>query len=236
MRRHGFSLLELLLASVLLGGLLLVVLALESSSAALRERERARGRLADELSLTATVLAREFYTVGYRLTGQALVLNPNAQGDQVQGWFFCETGMEEICGESLGEVRGTGYGASGGVLRWGACTEAGCAPTLNNPVLGGDEVRVEAFRVAYLEGATWKRGAQTVSLGAQGASPKVKALAFYLLASVPVRGGAPAFTPGSTLDYPPGLSSSLLALPPTTEENRLYGERLWIVQTPNLAR
>ena len=60
MRRYGFSLLELLLASALLGSLFLVVLALENSSATLRERERARGRLADELSLTALALARSF--------------------------------------------------------------------------------------------------------------------------------------------------------------------------------
>lgn len=116
MRRHGFSLLELLLASVLMGSLLLVVLALENSSATLRERERARGRLADELSLTATVLARELYTVGYRLTGQALVLSPSSQGDGVQGWFLCEAGMEEICGESMGEVRGTGYEVNQGLF------------------------------------------------------------------------------------------------------------------------
>ncbi|MGC8877111.1 prepilin-type N-terminal cleavage/methylation domain-containing protein [Thermus sp.] len=236
MRRQGFSLLELLLASVLMGSLFLVVLALGNSSITLRERERARGRLADELSLTATVLARELYTVGYRLTGQALALSPDSQGDSLQGWFLCEAGMEELCGESLGQIRGTGYAVDQGALRWGACTGAGCAPSPDNPVLGGDEVRVEAFRVAYLEGDAWKRQAQAVNLGQEGASPKVSALALYLLASAPVRGGAPAFTPGSTLIYPPGLSPSLLELPAVANDGRLRAEKLWIVQTPNLAR
>ena len=236
MRRHGFSLLELLLASVLLGSLFLVVLALENSSATLRERERARGRLADELSLTALALAREFYTVGYRLTGQALVLSLSPEGDGLTGWFLCEAGMEEVCGESLGQVRGTGYGVSQGALRWGACTGAGCSPSPTNPILGGDEIQVEAFRVAYLEGGTWKRQAQAVNLAPEGATPKVSALALYLLASIPVRGGAPTFTPGSTLSYPPGLSPGLLNLPPAAGDGRLRAEKLWLVQTPNLAR
>lgn len=102
MRRHGFSLLELLLASVLMGSLLLVVLALENSSATLRERERARGRLADELSLTATVLARELYTVGYRLTGQALVLSPSSQGDGVQGGSCAKRVWRRSVGKAWG--------------------------------------------------------------------------------------------------------------------------------------
>ena len=174
--------------------------------------------------------------MGYRLTGQALVLSPSSQGDGVQGWFLCEAGMEEICGESMGEVRGTGYEVNQGALRWGACKGEGCAPLPNNPVLGGDEVQVEAVRVAYLEGGTWKRQAQAVNLRPEGASPKVSALALYLLASVPVRGGAPAFTPGSTLSYPPGLTSSLLELPGAPNDGRLRAEKLWIVQTPNLAR
>ncbi len=90
--------------------------------------------------------------------------------------------------------------------------------------------------MAYLEGGTWKRQAQAVNLAPEGATPKVSALALYLLASVPVRGGAPAFTPGSTLSYPPGLSPGLLQLPAATNDGRLWAEKLWIVQTPNLAR
>lgn len=74
-------------------------------------------------------------------------------------------------------------------------------------------MQVEAFRVAYLEGGTWKRQAQAVNLRPEGASPKVSALALYLLASVPVRGGAPAFTPGSTLSYPLGLPPAFWNFP-----------------------
>ncbi len=237
MRKPGFTLLELLIALAILGLLLTAVLGFTASTGRVERGARARALLAEDLSLAATVLAREAYLAGYRVQGEGASL----AGGRLLFRFLCEKseegeegkkGMEAYCSQgSMGKVRTVGYEVRGGTLYWGTCHDPGCAPAINNPVMDG----VEAFLFAYQAGGGWTASPVTVSLGAGGATPRVQALAFYLLARAPVRTGAPAFTPGSAVEWPPGLRS-VFPLPTPPADGHPRAERLVVVQTPNLAR
>ncbi|GBD18237.1 MAG: prepilin-type N-terminal cleavage/methylation domain-containing protein [Thermus sp.] len=235
-RNHGFSLVELLVALAILGLLLGAVLAFTQSSSRLERGQRALALLAEDLSLTATVLAREVYLAGYQMqAGNPLVVQG---GNTLTLRFFCEGGMEIFCSTAtMNQVRTVQYKLDGGTLYWGVCPGVTCTPTATHPVLDG----VLHFRIAYLSGGNWSATDLTVNAGPQGTNPKVEALALYLLVQSPLRTGARGFTPGDTIAWttvPNGNSlKAQLDLPSSAGgDGRPVAERLVLVQTPNLMR
>lgn len=249
-RKGGFTLVEVLVALAILGLLLGVVLALTQGSARLERNQRALALLAEDLSLTATVLAREVYLAGYKVSsGTPLALTTTSGSDEIRLLFFCDpknptdpkdTGMEIYCStDTINAVRRVGYRLADGTLYWGACKDSNCTNfQMNHPVMEG----VEAFRVAYRSGGNWSRDTLTVSAGTSGNNPKVEMVAIYLLARSPLRTGASRFTPGSTVEWstaPDGASlQGVLGLGSLTPSNDGHprAERLVVVQTPNLMR
>lgn len=234
--RLGFTLLEILVALAILGILLGAVLAFTQSSSRLERGQRALALLAEDLSLTATVLAREVYLAGYQIqAGNPLVVQG---GNTLTLRFFCEGGMEIFCSTAtMNQVRTVRYKRDGGTLYWGVCPGVICTPTTTHPVLDG----VLHFRIAYLSGGNWSTTDLTVNAGPQGTNPKVEALALYLLVQSPLHTGAGSFTPGYTIAWntvPNGNSlKAQLDLPSSAGgDGKPVAERLVLVQTPNLMR
>lgn len=232
---QGFSLLELLVSLGILGLLLGAVMAFTESSTRLERKQRALAVLAEDLSLTATVLAREVYMAGYRVSsGTALAIN--GAGTTLTLRFFCEPGMEIYCStSSMGKVRTVQYILQGSTLYWGTCDGTSCTPTSTHPVLDG----VLHFRLAYRSRGSWGSSSLQVDTGTNGPSPKVEALALYLLVQSPLDTGAGSFTPGSTVAWngiPDGESLKReLNLPSSAgEEGKPVAEKLVVVMTPNL--
>jgi len=92
-------------------------------------------------------------------------------------------------------------------------------------------VEVVHYRVAYLSGGTWTR-ANLNSLPQEG----IESLAVYVLARVPSQREG-QFRPGQEVHWPSGLGLSALGLDGGTLSGRwVWGERLVLVQTPNLKR
>ncbi len=234
----GFSLIELLVALAILGLLLGVVLGFTQTSSRLEKRQRALALLAEDLSLTATVLAREVYLAGFRLqTGEALEIS-GGESPTLTIRFFCEPGMELYCPTtSMNSTRSVSYKLQSSTLYWGACSGESCTPAANNPVLEG----VLAFRIAYRSGASWSKSPVVVNTSATGATPRIQAVAIYLLAQSPLRIGGTHLTPGSTVTWNTlldgnNLRSTLLESVNSPNNNYPLAERLVVIQAPNLSQ
>ncbi|MDM7324170.1 MAG: prepilin-type N-terminal cleavage/methylation domain-containing protein [Thermus sp.] len=234
----GFSLIELLVALTILGLLLGVVLGFTQTSSRLEKRQRALALLAEDLSLTATVLAREVYLAGFRLqTGNALEISGNGS-PTLTIRFFCEPGMELYCPTtSMNSTRSVSYRLQSSTLYWGACSGENCQPTADNPVSEG----VLVFRIAFHSGAGWSKSPVVVNTSVTGATPRIQAVAIYLLVQSPLRVGGTRFTPGSTVTWdtvPDGstLESILVSGIDSLNDNYPLAERLVVIQTPNLSQ
>ena len=225
MRRAGFTLVELLVSTAILGAVLAVVLASTAASGALQREERARSSLEDALSLFATVFAREVYPTGYRVSASGtalLALEVSDTGDALEGRYLCEAGMRHLC-EGAGSVVQYTYRLKEGVVEWG--DGSGYYPAL------GGEFQVEAFRLAHRRGGSWERSPLTLKVGD---GERVQALALYVLASFPSKRST-AFTPGSAVTWPEGLSLDTFGVGGAPLEGaRVWAERLVVVPVPNL--
>jgi hypothetical protein len=227
MKRSGLTLIELLIVlfflAVLLGALAQVLV----DSRVAQEEASRRATLSDALSLFASILSRELYLTGYGVGEGAISIDLGQE--RLRGAYLCE--MEAYCfGTGRHEFA---YWREGGQVLWSACDGSpGCDLPQGEPVFGGESgVEVVHYRVAYLSGGTWTR-ADLTSLPQGG----IESLAVYVLARVPSRREG-QFRPGQGVDWPSGLGLSTLGLDGGTLSGRwVWGERLVLVQTPNLKR
>jgi prepilin-type N-terminal cleavage/methylation domain-containing protein len=229
MKRSGFTLIELLIVLSLLGVLLGALAQVLVDSRVAQEEASRRASLSDALSLFASILSRELYLTGYGVGEGAISIDLGQE--RVRGAYLCESEMEAYCfGTGRHEFA---YWREGGQILWSACDGSpGCALPQGEPVFGGESgVEVVHYRLAYLSGGTWTR-ANLTSLPQGG----IESLAVYVLARVPSRSER-QFRPGQGVDWPSGLSLSTLGLDGGTLSGRwVWGERLVLVQTPNLKR
>jgi prepilin-type N-terminal cleavage/methylation domain-containing protein len=229
MKRSGFTLIELLIALSLLGVLLVALAQVLVDSRVAQEEASRRATLSDALSLFASILSRELYLTGYGVGGGAISIDLGQE--RLRGAYLCESEMEAYCfGTGRHEFA---YWREGGRILWSACDGSpGCDLPQGEPVFGGESgVEVVHYRLAYLSGGAWTRGNLT-SLPQGG----IESLAVYVLARVPSRREG-QFRPGQGVDWPSGLGLSTLGLDGTTLSGRwVWGERLVLVQTPNLKR
>jgi prepilin-type N-terminal cleavage/methylation domain-containing protein len=229
MKRSGFTLIELLIALSLLGVLLVALAQVLVDSRAAQEEASRRATLNDALSLFASILSRELYLTGYGVGGGAISIDLGQE--RLRGAYLCESEMEAYCfGTGRHEFA---YWREGGRILWSACDGSpGCDLPQGEPVFGGEGgVEVVHYRLAYLSGGTWTR-ADLTSLPQGG----IESLAVYVLARVPSRREG-LFRPGQGVDWPSGLGLSTLGLDGGTLSGRwVWGERLVLVQTPNLKR
>ena len=229
MKRSGFTLIELLIALSLLGVFLGALAQVLVDSRAAQEQASRRASLSDALSLFASILSRELYLAGYGVEEGAISIDLDQE--RLRGTYLCEPEMEAYCfGTGRHEFA---YWREGGRILWSACDGSpGCDLPQGEPVFGGESgVEVVHYRLAYLSGGTWTR-ADLTSLPQGG----IESLAVYVLARVPFRREG-QFRPGQGVDWPSGLGLSTLGLDGGTLSGRwVWGERLVLVQTPNLRR
>jgi prepilin-type N-terminal cleavage/methylation domain-containing protein len=229
MKRSGFTLIELLIAFSLLGVFLGALAQVLVGSKVAQEEASKRAALSDALSLFASILSRELYLAGYEVEEGAISIDLDQE--RLRGTYLCEPEMEAYCFRTGRHE--FAYWREGGRILWSACDGSpGCALPQGEPVLGGEGgVEVLHYRLAYLSEGTWTR-ANLTSLPQGG----IESLAVYVLARVPSRGEG-QFRPGQGVDWPSGLSLSTLGLDGGTLSGRwVWGERLILVQTPNLKR
>lgn len=229
MKRGGFTLIELLIALSLLGVLLGALAQVLVNSRVAQEEASRRASLSDALSLFASILSREFYLAGYGLGEGAISIDLGQE--RLRGAYLCESEMEAYCFQAGRHE--FAYWREGGRILWSACGGSpGCALPQGEPVFGGEGgVEVVHYRLAYLSRGTWAR-ANLNSLPQGG----IESLAAYVLARAPSRREG-RFRPGQGVDWPSGLSLSTLGLDGGTLSGRwVWGERLVLVQTPNLKR
>jgi prepilin-type N-terminal cleavage/methylation domain-containing protein len=229
MKRSGFTLIELLIVLSLLGVLLGALAQVLASSRVAQEEASRRATLSDALSLFASILSRELYLTGYGVGEGAISIDLGQE--RLRGAYLCESEMEAYCFRTGRHE--FAYWREGGRIFWSACDGSpGCALPQGEPILGGEGgVEVVHYRLAHLSGGTWTR-ANLTSLPQGG----IESLAVYVLARVPSRGEG-RFRPGQEVHWPSGLSLSTLGLDGTTLSGRwVWGERLILVQTPNLKR
>jgi prepilin-type N-terminal cleavage/methylation domain-containing protein len=229
MKRSGFTLIELLIVLSLLGVLLGALAEVLVNSRVAQEEASRRASLSDALSLFASILSRELYLTGYGVAEGAISIDLGQE--RLRGAYLCESEMEAYCfGTGRHEFA---YWREGGQILWSACDGSpGCVLPQGEPVFGGEGgVEVVHYRLAYLSGGAWTR-ANLTSLPQGG----IESLAVYVLARVPSRSER-QFRPGQGVDWPSGLSLSTLGLDGGTLSGRwVWGERLVLVQTPNLKR
>ena len=229
MKRSGFTLIELLIALSLLGVFLGALAQVLVDSRAAQEQASRRASLSDALSLFASILSRELYLTGYRVGEEEITIDLGQE--RLRGAYLCESEMEAYCfGTGRHEFA---YWREGGRILWSACDGSpGCDLPQGEPVFGWEGgVEVVHYRLAYLSGGTWTR-ADLSSLPQEG----IESLAMYVLARVPSRREG-QFRPGEGVDWPSGLGLSTLGLDGGTLSGRwVWGERLVLVQTPNLKR
>jgi prepilin-type N-terminal cleavage/methylation domain-containing protein len=229
MKRNGFTLIELLIVLSLLGVFMGALAKVLVDSRVAQEEASRRATLSDALSLFASILSRELYLTGYGVGEGAISIDLGRE--RLRGAYLCESEMEAYCfGTGRHEFA---YWREGGQILWSACDGSpGCDLPQGEPVFGGESgVEVVHYRLAYLSGGTWTR-ADLTSLPQGG----IESLAVYVLARVPSRREG-QFRPGQGVDWPSGLSLSTLGLDGGTLSGRwVWGERLVLVQTPNLKR
>ncbi len=229
MKRSGFTLIELLIVLALLGVLLGALAKVLVDSRVAQEEASRRASLGDALSLFASILSRELYLTGYGVGGGAISIDLGQE--RLRGAYLCEPEMEAYCFRTGRHE--FAYWREGGQILWSACDGApGCALPQGEPVFGGERgVEVVHYRLAYLSGGTWTR-ANLTSLPQGG----IESLAVYVLARAPSRREG-QFRLGQGVDWPSGLGLSTLGLNDGTLRGRwVWGERLVLVQTPNLKR